>query len=411
MAVPQWIKDEEQLFLNSDTQNELCKKAIECAIDYFGEDRVEVTLNDQWRLDTYAISHLLGITSPTESHKESLRGLLTTMERRNSSKYAIIIYWPEATITNENDDSIVIKDFFVKVNLCSDGIIKNFVAKRTTFTQSQWAAGYMHSHCHTVGRQEFGRWTSMCVGSGPIVRTLEALNNTPSEDLYNMFFWELDKVIHVESLRGVPYISMSNVRAHTRRPVTNVSVQPSLQFPQEKALLSSYLKSDRMKIAQSQGNFRIGMSFLDFVIDISDYALSYRAAMNEWNFTVNDFTSYFANYLYVNGTFYIDESRGARLPDTTVGDCIITFKGRQFPFVIEQEQQEDMHGTSLHIFKLEYAAHMYYMLTAALNFAYVSEPQKHPIRSAYFQSSHSTLPGAIQTSPQGTDITSSTNIC
>lgn len=115
----------------------------------------------------------------------------------------IYIYFPEITITNENNHFHKIYDTFIRVET-GDRI--RFSIKRTTFTEEEYKAGYIHSHAPC---RHINHWQYMCLGTGPIGSTITSLTvDKDNEDLWKLFFIELNEYLQTESLSGGPYIRM-----------------------------------------------------------------------------------------------------------------------------------------------------------------------------------------------------------
>lgn len=128
----------------------------------------------------------------------------------NSSTRAalIIIHFPEFTITNEFDETHIIKDMYVRISVKEDKTIgANIEGQRSTLTDKEYASYYCHSHLPSG----FGCWEKFCLGKGPIKDTLLSLIDHGSEDLWLLFCGELEEFLKVESLAGGPYIKISNI--------------------------------------------------------------------------------------------------------------------------------------------------------------------------------------------------------
>lgn len=144
------------------------EKVIEIFKDYYGEDRIDV-----------------------QSINEGID---------------ILIYWPEVTVTNENNRSTVIKELYAKVSVDRGGtLIGTFTLNRSEYTCAEWYNNYMHSHVRMIPKAFPSCFQTSCLGSGPIKNTASYLNANFNEDMWMMFALELDKYVHTESIVGVPY--------------------------------------------------------------------------------------------------------------------------------------------------------------------------------------------------------------
>lgn len=128
----------------------------------------------------------------------------------------IIIHWDKITITSENDNTHEILDLYARIRLTVSGRYMDVKLIRSTFTKDEATAGYVHSHVvRANGRVEF---EPPCFGKGPIRNTITSLAQDYDEDLWRLFFVELDRFVRVESLSGGPYIRMSSIGAKSLNP-------------------------------------------------------------------------------------------------------------------------------------------------------------------------------------------------
>lgn len=118
----------------------------------------------------------------------------------------IIIYFPKVTVTNEHDRSEDITKLFVRVQVSSMGtIIGSFQMIRSEYTYIQFTSGYCHSHITSITKHNICEWKNPCLGTGPIRGTIASLVIEYSEEMWNLFCYELSKYVTVESIAGIPY--------------------------------------------------------------------------------------------------------------------------------------------------------------------------------------------------------------
>lgn len=142
-------------------------------------------------------------------------------DKVDNQKDYILIYWPEVTITNEHDRSIIIKELYAKIIVNVNGTLEGtFKLNRAEYSCTEWFNDYMHSHVHSICKIRPSQFSHSCLGSGPIRDTMMYLNDNFDEDLWTMFALELDKYVHTESLNGGPYHRMENIN---RLPETHIS--------------------------------------------------------------------------------------------------------------------------------------------------------------------------------------------
>lgn len=218
--------------------------------------------------------------------------------QKDGSNYSIIIHWPEVTVTNEYDESIIIWHLFAKITVNSSGKLLNQPRfNRSEYNEMQWNSDYAHSHLPGINKGSITEWRMSCLGEGPINNTIAKLessswteyqgnrdirHNYERQSLYldmqvwQLFCWELDKYVHVESLEGGPYRRLKNVgvsnnrnniynhiKVNTVPPIMNYSVLT-------RKFVKHLLTSNVLEFSYSNGNYTIGWSFTDIILKISD---------------------------------------------------------------------------------------------------------------------------------------------
>ena len=126
---------------------------------------------------------------------------------------------------------------------------------------------------------KFGK---MCLGYGPINETLESLSGEFDEDRWNLFCWELDKVIRVESLVGVPYRKLENIGNGAENRI-RVYEAPNMNFNRKIPLQENYIasfieyviKSNKLKFVYAFNSYTLGMSYKDYIVTISNLFISW----------------------------------------------------------------------------------------------------------------------------------------
>lgn len=170
--------------INSDRYNEVYEKLINIrtfAEDIYGKDRVDLQIPTLEEFDPQCtnIEHLL------------------------------YIYFPEVHLTNELGQSALLKKLWVRVLISTTGrLVGMFEMCRTHVTVNQLLAGFVHSH---ISIDSFNRFSSPCLGSGPIRVTQGTLQNGYNEGIWRLFFVELERFVAVESLNGGPFKRLSNI--------------------------------------------------------------------------------------------------------------------------------------------------------------------------------------------------------
>lgn len=192
----------------------------------------------------------------------------------------LIIHFPKVRVTNELDRSVDITHLWVKVNLSTDGTIDGcFEMMRSEFTAEQFESGYSHSHLHLVTTNNYNLWATPCLGSGPIRNTIASLSVQFSEEMWNLFCFELSKYITVESLSGGPYIKLERIGIVNNNFLREITfplapINTNDQFPDFEpyvaALIPVILSKKPFGFNYFNGNYGIAMSERDLFIILSN---------------------------------------------------------------------------------------------------------------------------------------------
>lgn len=300
------------------------------AVEQFGEANVEAS----WSLACVIPNEL----SPLCSSSRLIR---------NFGYYrdivTILIHWNDVTITNEEDRSTRIKDLFCKLEF-NYGCYRSMHFLRTTFSQKEWDARYSHSHLHKIDCTHPVKWGSMCLGSGPINETIEYLEEPGyQEETLDVFFWELDKVVHVESLHGVPYIRMSSIG-------TNVGERADSYFggivlnTGLKAFMQSFFGSVKIPLGFENGLYVSGCTFMDFAIMVTNYWNKYiqvhpteNCGIQKSPYILKDGAIFRCNHVMHDYSW-----RGLDIPRNS-----IVFKGNLYKLVVNSDEDQSLNVKQL----------------------------------------------------------------
>ena len=266
----------------------------------------------------------------------------------------ILIHWPMVRITNENDKSIVIHDLYAQIVLNTRGNIPTeytgFLLNRSTYNIEQWNSSYLHSHINHIPKDNLEVFQRPCLGNGPIIRTISSLKEGISEGFdetkWMLFCEELSRYVAVESLTGGPYQRLESVTHGT--PLSGYNgftydhrrtLNAIYQFEQilTKDALQDFIRYYRSKghlaINFQQGNYKIGMSYYEYIIDISNTFIEwFNVSYTDERLAQSMYNHYIINHAVVaSGKFYkVSYDIGsdyAGLNDY-IGRKVCTFKGR-----------------------------------------------------------------------------------
>lgn len=257
-----------QLEEEYNTTMERPRRVYEIFCDYFGEDKVDMqgfkTLKQYIRNEGGSIA---------------------------ASEIFLLVWFPEVTVTNENDRSVDIQDLYMKVPISADGSMNGSpTMNRATYPLDQFLSDYLHSHTNGINKSNPTFFQRICTGSGPIQNTIGNLNGGFDEDLWQLFCSELEDFVHVESLSGGPYRRMENIGITDRMREVPMKFPYVIagdlnhnrfidSFPTEEesktySLIADFtrylLKEGGLPMEFANGNYSVGMSYIDCTVYLSN---------------------------------------------------------------------------------------------------------------------------------------------
>lgn len=369
--------------------------AYKYAVDYYGDKRVALqkTTNPVENTVHYTkddrvrdiMSRIKGRKMVV--HSDTRINEITSLISGYKSIYSLFIYWPSVKVSNEKDLSVEIQDLFVRIPLNTvQGMVfpetEPFTLMRTTYTRAQWNFLYLHSHVRDVGDPR--QFNHICLGSGPIRRTIGTLKRNPeNEEALMLFFWELDKVVHVESIAGVPYKRLENIRQTNLEEVRGISDERRHHLRAYKNMmrgiglrefLASFFRSEEIPFAFRDGKYILGCSFLQFALLLTNY---YKKWLDAYKNAVNEGATraYRDGYpMLEQETFYIKDNKlwissGSMLNRRWPGPSrSFVFNDKTFHYTLIECAQEEEY-TKCRLLNLGFTASVLNFVLTAVNMA------------------------------------------
>lgn len=183
----------------------------------------------------------------------------------------ITVRFPLVTVTNENGNSVEIKELYARVTINSYGIITEGLRMiRSEFTAEQWLSDYAHSHLPGIKPY----FDYPCLGSGPISSTQQYLSNDFDKEMWGLYCLELSKYVTVESLEGIPYRRMSSIGIGTTAEYGTSLYRIRIGSPISQKLVRKFLKylitTTDIPISYTEGRYILGENIVKFVVKVSD---------------------------------------------------------------------------------------------------------------------------------------------
>ena len=334
--------------------------------NFFGEEFTDLqNLPNDRQLERVLVDYEIDISNP-DSYNISRSQLRRLKEFYALTKYAIMVWWPRVTVTNENNKSVVIQDLYAMIEVTLEGRIpyenRGFKLNRTTFSEIQFVSGYLHSHIpHFSGVPDFN---NPCLGSGPINNTIMDLKNGFEDTVWMLFCQELSLYVTVESLKGGPYfrletigsrhdlIGFSDFTGSFNHLIELRSFQRNNDDRRFKEMLREfikyYLENGHLSISYKNKSYQSGLSYFDYMIDISNAFIDF---FNQSG-NRNNLQELYDNRILVKAfaaenKFYRNNNRSSDNSSNLEGTEMFRFKGEVKTLHILRSSEDEMHETTL----------------------------------------------------------------
>lgn len=303
----------------------------------------------------------------------------------NTSYYPfIIVHFPEVNITNEHDDSVLIKDLWAKITVTFKGaVIYGFYLNRSTYQSSHWLSDYMHSHISGIPKSNITTFLSPCLGSGPIRDTIASLARGYDEALWQLFCRELDVYTRTESLNGGPYRRMTNI-TNTVSTLFTSSLSSwhsyaRYNYPFNADLVKEFIlhviNSKLLKFNYHNGVFNIAMDYYQYYLTISNLFIEWGNMMynkSEHNKTIFSLANLIDKKILIpvsiSNRKILMIRNSEYSPERLNGTKVLTFKGKDILLNIEIQNNETVRYS--HILNADMATNILRTLLVVINYKY-----------------------------------------
>lgn len=319
---------------------------------FFGEDFVDMQyeMGDEKKVKSYLFARISdeiveeNFDTPYEVNEESLKNIENTYKDR---RFILYVWWPRVTVTNEYDKSVNIKDLYAKIEIENDGCIpyecSGFLLNRATYTREQFVSDYMFSHINGIPKDNFSKFLSPCLGSGPIRETINTLKNEYDETTWMLFCQELSMYVTVESIAGGPWRKMEVIgnkslnseyidytfdnadKNYFISVFTNENLKNFIQY---------YLKHGHLSLRYVNRRFTCGMLYYEYIIDISNTFIDYyNKYLKSTAKKLEDCFTYklLKSVIVANGKFYTEGRSDINASSLNIyqNKPVLTFKGKE----------------------------------------------------------------------------------
>lgn len=304
--------------------------------------------------------------------------------------YDIIVHFPKVTVTNEEDESVDIKNLWIKVVVSCEGKIRGtFSVNRSHYPVTHIMSDYQHSHTPGINKYNFERFQSPCLGSGPIKSTIATLQIGYDEAIWKLFCLELDRYVRIESIAGTPYRYLNEIRARSKNLIMfshnaydtileNMSFDDLTETLGGDSMMKDFLvyalNSNRIKFNFNGSSYGLAFGFHEGVLVLSNLFIEwFNRKFNEGEITVTLRTLIDRGFIYpvyyIDGKFQIDTAYTREIADYN-GRKVLTFKGRDILLVVENDADVEEIDLLIHILRVPIVQWIYSRMIQILDINY-----------------------------------------
>ena len=296
----------------------------------------------------------------------------------------ILVHFPHVRVTNEHNRFVDINHLWAKIKVMWDGTMSGrFTLNRSEYTLLHFRSHYLHSHISSIPKADFTQFQTPCTGSGPINGTISTLNRDYDEDMWNMFCLELSKYVTVESVAGRPYHYLENLG--TRDMQVGEDKFITYLFPNYcvndilsdkfKEFVRYFINSKKLKFNYVNGSYSIGMSFIEFIVLISNEFIKwYNDQFNKGELTTKfeDLKKHgiLRECIIDNGKIYYNRNiNNANNYAQYIGKQVCMFKGKEITVDITDITRVENENKSI-ILDTQTALYILTTILKVLNYRY-----------------------------------------
>ena len=316
--------------------------AITPIFEYTSRESLGMSREDYNTYREQSLTELKGEVLNLVLNKLCSEEIVDSIGQKKFNSGFILVHFPHVRITNEYDRFVDINHLYVKVKVLHDGSMDGYFAlNRAEYTYLHISNNYMHSHVGSIPTSDFTQFQTPCTGIGPINDTMSNLNKGFDSDIWKLFCLELSKYVEVESIAGTPYHRLENLGTLNMRSVECVfKVTNRLDYYGINGIRNlikdftlHFINQKKLKFNYANGSYSIGMSFIEYMIIISNEFIDwYNKKFNNkeviYSFNRLKRESVLREVFITNNKIYYEDSRSnVNLYTSYNGKRICTFKG------------------------------------------------------------------------------------
>ena len=364
--------------------------AITPIFEYTSRESLGMSREDYNTYREQSLTELKGEVLNLVLNQLCSREMVDSIGQKKFSSGFILVHFPHVRITNEYDRFVDINHLYAKVKILHDGSMDGcFTLNRAEYTYLHISKNYMHSHVGNIPTSDFTQFQTPCTGIGPINDTMSNLNKGFDSDIWKLFCLELSKYVEVESIEGTPYHRLENLGTLNMRSVGCVfKVTNRLDYygiSGIKNLIKDFtlhfINQKKLKFNYANGSYSIGMSFIEYMIIISNEFIDwYNKKFNNkeviYSFNKLKRESVLKEVIIANNKIYYEDSRSnVNLYTSYNGKRICTFKGADVLINITDLNEVNKDNKSI-ILNTNIALYILSKILCVINYRYGKPEQR-----------------------------------
>lgn len=291
-------------------------------------------------------------------------------ENTDLQENKIYVKWDKVDIKNETGAVFTIHGLFCCITLRQPYgtetlyYLDSIRFNKQTYTFNEWYNRYIHSHVQRLDAAHPQTFMGCCLGSGPLGNTAWALKNGGDSLKWELFCWELDKYVTVESLAGGPYIKFSSLSITSSDLIYKFEINPSAYCNSEPEITRFIVNNIEIPFCYSDKQWKLGDIYENIVLKINDRVIR---AINNKELPAPREMNVFQDCVIRNNRIYKYRSRfDVDIPNRDIQ--LFTFKGN--PVMLKILNSTELLNAKVKLLNMDFINSLLTKMIFYLNYDY-----------------------------------------
>ena len=224
----------------------------------------------------------------------------------------IYVKWDTVTIKNELGNAFKIYGLYCCITLRNyndvDYCFGNIGFNKQYYSYNEWFNNYIHSHVQTLNKNNPRLFMGCCLGTGPLYVTTSNLRTGMCNDplKWELFCWELDKYVTVESLSGGPYRRFSSLSITNSNDICSLTLRTLQSYKNFPEVTAFIMKNVTIPFSYSEKQWKLGDTFENIVFRITNEVIR---AVNKGILSETTIKTLLKEYMIMDSKIYHKSSR------------------------------------------------------------------------------------------------------